>query len=136
MVSLTKNVNGKRSTDETLSNERVVTCPICEQTYLLRYGENTSCEWSFSAALFSASDMGTFFSPSRTETARIKSSELGEEKTAKELIMSFPIFSTEIQVLAGMKTMAPACTSRTASPKCTRAVPDWRKRISSESRCL
>jgi hypothetical protein len=40
MVSLTKIVNGKFSTNETLSDERVVTCPLCEQAYLLRYGEN------------------------------------------------------------------------------------------------
>lgn len=40
MVSLTKIVDGRPSTDETLSNERVVTCPLCEQTYRIAYGEN------------------------------------------------------------------------------------------------
>jgi hypothetical protein len=39
MVLLTRIVEGKPTTEGTLPYERVVTCPICEQTYLLNYGE-------------------------------------------------------------------------------------------------
>jgi hypothetical protein len=41
-VSLTKIVNGKSATSDTLPNERIVTCPKCEQTYRLGYSDG---EW-------------------------------------------------------------------------------------------
>jgi len=39
-VSLAKIVNAKPATRDTLPNERIVKCPLCEQTFSLRYGEN------------------------------------------------------------------------------------------------
>jgi len=56
----------------------------------------------------SASESGTFFSPSRTDAARMKSSKPGAEKTPTVLRTSLPMLETEIQVPAGMKTVAPA----------------------------
>src|SRR5450631_3287281 len=96
----------------------------------------TSCECIFWAASSSACDIGTFFSPSRTDPARMYSSKPGAEKTVTTLTTSLPILETEIHVLAGMYTVAPACTSFTVSPKVTLAVPDCRKRISSALGCL
>src|SRR6516162_2340995 len=53
-----------------------------------------------------------------------------------QLIASVPIFVTEIHVFAGMKTVAPPCTSLVLSPRFTRALPFCRKRISSAPGCL
>jgi hypothetical protein len=53
----------------------------------------------------------------------MKSSKPGAEKMATILIASVPVLSTAIQVLAGMKTVAPACMSLTESPRCTPEVP-------------
>jgi len=39
MVSLTKILDSKAATNDTLSNAQVVRCPHCEQTYRLEYGE-------------------------------------------------------------------------------------------------
>jgi hypothetical protein len=42
MVSLTKFVEGKSVVSDSLSNDQVVSCPQCEQTYRLSYSDN---EW-------------------------------------------------------------------------------------------
>jgi len=39
MVSLTKILDSKAATNDTLLNAQVVRCPHCEQTYRLEYGE-------------------------------------------------------------------------------------------------
>jgi hypothetical protein len=41
-VSLTKIVNSKPAISDTLSNEQIVKCPKCEQTYRLGYSDG---EW-------------------------------------------------------------------------------------------
>jgi hypothetical protein len=42
MVLLTKILNGKPVMSDTLPNEQIVRCPLCEQTYRLNYSDN---EW-------------------------------------------------------------------------------------------
>jgi hypothetical protein len=61
----------------------------------------------------------------------MKSSNPGAEKMAIRLMASLPRLSTEIDVPAGMKTVAPACATLTEPPRCTRAVPVCKNRISS-----
>jgi hypothetical protein len=63
----------------------------------------------------SAFDSWTFFSASRMDTARMKSSKPGAEKRNATLMASLPMWVTEIDASAGMKTVAPACTSLTES---------------------
>lgn len=41
-VSLTKIVNSKPAISDTLVNEQIVKCPLCEQTYRLGYSDG---EW-------------------------------------------------------------------------------------------
>src|SRR5579862_8318748 len=66
----------------------------------------------------------------------MNSSKPGAEKTATARMSSFPILSTEIHVSAGMNTVEPPWTTLAAFPKCTRAVPLSKNRISSPLGCL
>jgi hypothetical protein len=66
----------------------------------------------------------------------MNSSKPGAEKTATARMASFPILSTEIHVLAGINTVEPPWTTLAVSPKCTRAVPLSKNRISSAPGCL
>ena len=84
----------------------------------------------------SAFDSEIFLSPSRTDSARIYSSNPGAEQTPTKWIYSLPILVMEIQVLAGINTVAPLCTSLEEPARFTRAVPFCKKRISSASGCL
>lgn len=57
----------------------------------------------------------------------MKSSKPDAGKIATRLMASLPKLSAEIEVPAGMNTLAPACTSLTVPPKCTRVVPFCKK---------
>src|SRR5579863_4344774 len=87
-------------------------------------------------AASSAFVSGTTFCLPGTDSARMKSSKPGAEKTKTPWIVSAPMLVTSIQVLAGAKSVAPPCTSLVLLPKFTRAVPFCRKIISSAPGCL
>jgi len=62
---------------------------------------------------------GIFLSPSRTDSAPMCSLNPGAGKMNTKWIDSFPILIMEIQVLAGINTVAPPCTFREESPRLT-----------------
>src|SRR5262249_39446737 len=95
---------GHRETGE--SNPSYTTCPLCWQ--------------SFSASRDTFSEDG---SPNGTDVQRMNSSKPGSEKTNARLMFSLPVFVRLTHVSAGMKTIAPACTSRSCVPSHTCALP-------------
>src|SRR6516165_2392263 len=101
------------------SNPSYTTCPLCWQSL------NSSC------VTLVEDD-----SPAGTDVQRMNSSKPGSEKTNARLMVSFPVFLTLIQVSEGIKTIAPAWTSRSCVPSQTCALPVSINKISSWPRCL
>src|SRR5262249_14810814 len=108
---------GHRETGE--SNPSYTTCPLCWQ--------------SLSASRDILSEDG---SPDGTDVQRKNSSNPGSEKTKARLMFSLPVFLRLTHVSEGMKTIAPAWTSRSCVPSQTCALPVRINRISSWPRCL
>src|SRR5215831_10520556 len=101
------------------SDPSYTTCPLCWQSL------NSSC------VTLVEDD-----SPAGTDVQRMNSSKPESEKTNARLMVSFPVFLTLIQVSEGIKTIAPAWTSRSCVPSQTCALPFWINKISSWPRCL
>src|SRR6516225_4780835 len=101
------------------SNPSYTTCPLCWQSL------NSSCDTLVEDE-----------SPAGTDVQRMNSSKPGSEKTNARLMISVPVFLRLIHVSEGIKTIAPAWTSRSRVPSQTCALPVWINKISSWPRCL
>src|SRR6516225_1188399 len=101
------------------SDPSYTTCPLCWQSL------NSSCVTLVEDG-----------SPAGTDVHRMNSSKPGSEKTNARLMISLPVFLRLIHVSEGIKTIAPAWTSRSCVPNQTCALPVWINKISSWPRCL